>query len=325
MEMTGALLALPGWDLTLMPGIRFDDQYPTLRKVAGLSDAAFRLHTAAIFWCAWNDTDGFVPEDDLDLVCAQVRDPARFAAECVRRGAWHMADQACATADCPEPRDEPGWVIHDWRIYPAGDDMEVTEKKSSGGKWGNHKRWHEGRGKADPECPWCAPSVSESESDRIPISDTDRSANPSRSKSKSDLSLVDVGDQSSARNARGDWIPSPILRVAKLADDWAQDPDDDDLLKVVIDSIHHKTRQVITAGRARSIAAEIFGNAKGRVGNRPGYVQTSILKEPDPAGRWGLADDKPRPVTSPARTCATHLLEEPCRSCAADRKAGEAS
>lgn len=71
-----------------MPWVRFDDQYPIHRKVAGLSDAAFRLHSAAIFWSARNGTDGFVPQDDLDQVCARVRDPARFAAECVKRGLW---------------------------------------------------------------------------------------------------------------------------------------------------------------------------------------------------------------------------------------------
>lgn len=315
MEMTGALLALPGWELTtLMPGIRFDDQYPMLRKVAGMSDAAFRLHTAAIFWCAWNDTGGFVPEEDLDLVCAQVRDPARFAAECVRRGAWHMADQACGSDDCPEPRDEDGWVIHDYLIYPAGDEMEVTEKKSSGGKWGNHKRWHEQRGITDPECQWCTPSVSESDSDRIPMSESDRSANPSRSKSKSDLSLVDVGNQSSVRNARGSWIESPLAaEVARVADSFAQDPDDDDLLKVVIDSIHHKTRQVITAVRARSIAAEIFGSAKGRVGNRVRYAQKAIQAEQDPVGRWITAEPAPEPEPAPpcGKCNPSRHLEDP--------------
>ena len=53
-----------------MPWVRFDDQYPIHRKVAGLSDTAFRLHSAAIFWCVRNGTDGFVPEEDLDLVAS---------------------------------------------------------------------------------------------------------------------------------------------------------------------------------------------------------------------------------------------------------------
>lgn len=58
-----------------MPWVRFDDQFPIHRKVDGLSDAAYRLHTSAIFWCARNLTDGFVSEEDLDGVTARVRTP----------------------------------------------------------------------------------------------------------------------------------------------------------------------------------------------------------------------------------------------------------
>ena len=84
-----------------MPWVRFDDQFTVHRKVDGLSDTAFRLHVAAIFWSARNLTDGFVPEDDLDLVCARVRAPARFAAECMDRGIWHPPGTECDSAKCP--------------------------------------------------------------------------------------------------------------------------------------------------------------------------------------------------------------------------------
>jgi hypothetical protein len=146
-----------------MPWVRYDDQYPIHRKVAGLSDAAFRLNTAAIFWCSRNGTDGFLPEEDLDQVCAQVRDPARFAIECVKRGTWHDAAYSCTSDDCPGPREGPGWVIHDYLYYqPTKDEADSAKKKqqeqkSSGGKLGNHRRWHTGpEGKPNAECPWCA-------------------------------------------------------------------------------------------------------------------------------------------------------------------------
>ena len=106
-----------------MPWVRFDDQYPIHRKVDGLSDAAFRLHTSAIFWSARNLTDGFVAAEDLDGVTARVRTPARFAAECVRRGVWHCATQPCDSEKCPGPvdnsTDSDGWIIHDyWQYQP---------------------------------------------------------------------------------------------------------------------------------------------------------------------------------------------------------------
>jgi hypothetical protein len=103
-----------------VPWVRFDDQFPIHRKVDGLSDAAYRLHTSAIFWSARNLTDGFVSREDLDGVTARVRTPARFAAECVKRGVWHGARQSCPSEKCPGPVDSDGWVIHDyWEYQPS--------------------------------------------------------------------------------------------------------------------------------------------------------------------------------------------------------------
>jgi len=278
--MTGALLALPGRELTLMPWVRFDDQYPIHRKVAGLSDAAFRLNSAAIFWCSRNGTDGFVPEEDLDQVCAQVRDPARFAAECVRRGTWHIAAYECASGDCPGPREGRGWVIHDYLYYqPTKDESEAAQKKrqeqkSSGGKLGNHRRWHEARGVTDPDCPWCggdAPSVS----DRYPIGGSDRSViAPSRPVP----SVADVSNQQSRRNARG------------------EPPEDhDDVISSVRKQMKTTTGRTVGADEARRIAASIFGSAKRPVGNPAAYAAEAIRREPNPAVRWPAPRGKPEP------------------------------
>lgn len=107
-----------------MPWVRFDDAFPVHRKVDGLSDTAFRLHVSAIFWCARNLTDGAVPEEDLELVTARVRAPARFATELVRRGLWHAIGHQCDSTNCPPPVKE-GWVIHDYLQYqPAKDRVE---------------------------------------------------------------------------------------------------------------------------------------------------------------------------------------------------------
>jgi hypothetical protein len=103
-----------------MPGVSFDDQYPIHRKVAGLSDAAFRLHTSAVFWSYRNCTDGFIPAEDLALVCQQVRFPERVAAECVRRQVWHEASQECPSPGCPGPVAGEGWVLHDYLAYHPG-------------------------------------------------------------------------------------------------------------------------------------------------------------------------------------------------------------
>lgn len=116
-----------------MPWVRFDDQFPIHRKVDGLSDAAYRLHTSAIFWCARNLTDGFVSEDDLDGVTARVRTPARFASECVKRDTWHEAGTACPSLKCPPaPDGETGWVIHDyWAYQPTKAQVLADREKAA--------------------------------------------------------------------------------------------------------------------------------------------------------------------------------------------------
>jgi hypothetical protein len=111
-----------------MPWVRFDDDFPINRKVAGLSDAAYRLHSSAIFWCARNLTDGFLPKDDLDDVCARVRTPKRFAAECVRRDVWHPAGRDCPSENCIAPVDKDGWVIHDYLDFQPSKEQVLRDR-----------------------------------------------------------------------------------------------------------------------------------------------------------------------------------------------------
>ena len=125
-----------------MPWVRFDDIFPIHRKVDRLTDAAYRLHTSAIFWCARNLTDGFVSEEDLDGVTARVRTPARFAAECVKREVWHFAGQQCPSEKCPAPVDKDGWVIHDYWEYQPSKEQVLRDREAAARR---QKRWREAR------------------------------------------------------------------------------------------------------------------------------------------------------------------------------------
>jgi hypothetical protein len=274
-----------------MAWVLMDDKYAAHRKVVTLSDKAFRLHTSAIFWCRNNGTDGFIADDELVHVCPQVKCPARYAVECRDRQLWHRADHSCPHPDCPPPRERPGWVLHDYLEYqPTKQEEEAAERKrqegrSTGGKLGNHRRWHAGAtGRPNPDCPYCE-SVTDrpdrSVTDQYPIGPTDRYAiAPSLSQS----STADVVSQSSDRNARSD--PAPLAAVADLADRYGRRLDDDDLLKAVIRTINSKTGRTICADDARRIAAGILGSARRRVSDAPAYVTRAIEREPDPAARW---------------------------------------
>lgn len=278
-----------------------DDQYPIHRKVAGLSDAAFRLHSAAIFWCARNGTDGLVPEEDLDQVCGQVRDPARFAAECVDRRTWHPAAYDCPSPDCPGPRDEKGWVIHDYLQYqPTKGETAVKrqaeqEKKSAGGKLGNHRRWHAAAGKTSPDCPWCLPSVpdrSDAEAmggpigERSPGRPSDSSRERASPAQTSDTDRIPIGGSDRSSIAP---IPIPIPISGSVGDQSADrnargDPETDEILKTIIEAIYDRTDRVITAAWAAKIRDHILGNY--RAANPVAYVRAVIEKDPDPRTRF---------------------------------------
>src|SRR4051812_36732111 len=68
-----------------MPWARFDDRFPSNRKVRLLSDGAFRLYVSAICWSAENLTDGVIKTAELRLV-ADVRATRTRAKELVEAG-----------------------------------------------------------------------------------------------------------------------------------------------------------------------------------------------------------------------------------------------
>ncbi|MEU3219999.1 hypothetical protein [Streptomyces sp. NPDC006971] len=85
-----------------MPWVRLDDRFPSHRKVALLSDRAFRLYVSALCWSSENLTEGRILAKELPLV-SRVRGPKAAAAELEAAGLWDRA--------------ETGWVIHDYLEY----------------------------------------------------------------------------------------------------------------------------------------------------------------------------------------------------------------
>jgi hypothetical protein len=251
--------------------VRFPDQYPSLREVDGLSDTAFRLAVTSVFWAATNSTDGVVPAEDLGLVCARVRAPERFAAECVRRGAWHDARHDCGSEHCPAPVDVDGWVIHDyWKEQPTAADAEACETaKSDGGRLGNHKRWHVRKGIRKDGCEFChppdPPSHDRSGSDRI----CESVANP---RSSSDFDF-DFGSQ--------------VVNQSSKSDARARD-DAEAIIAAVIEAAEAKTGSPVTAEQARSAIAVIRQRAASAgvaIASPVRYFTEAIGKEPD---AWAL-------------------------------------
>lgn len=101
-----------------MAHAQFDDQYGDHLKIAGLSDAAFRLHTLGIIYCSRNLTDGLIPVEDVPRLVRKFRRPA--LTELLERGLW------AAVMDS-------AYVIHDYLDWNPSK-TEVERRRAAAAK-----------------------------------------------------------------------------------------------------------------------------------------------------------------------------------------------
>jgi flagellar biosynthesis GTPase FlhF len=85
-----------------MPWVRLDDHLPSNRKIALLSDRAFKLYIFALCWSSANLTEGRIVERELPLI-SRIRSPRSAADELAQAGLWESV--------------AGGWVIHDFLEY----------------------------------------------------------------------------------------------------------------------------------------------------------------------------------------------------------------
>lgn len=126
---------------------KVDDQLHTHRK-ARLVRRSHRTKTRDVapfgLWVlagSWS-SDGFVP---IEILEDWDTDAVALARRLVDAGLWWATEQD----------GEPGYGFHDWEDYlPRPDGINDA---SESGRRGNHVRWHEGRGRTDDACEFCAP------------------------------------------------------------------------------------------------------------------------------------------------------------------------
>lgn len=136
---------------------KVDDKLFSHPKWLATSTAGKALWVSALSWCASQEGDGCVPTHVLPLLGAT----KAAARSLVASGLWEEADG--------------GWAFHDWIEYqPDGATAKaVRAQKSSGGREGNHRRWHVKRDTKVAGCEFC-----ESESDRISDRGSESEPNP---------------------------------------------------------------------------------------------------------------------------------------------------
>lgn len=121
-----------------MTWVRLDDLFTDHPKLAGISDAAFRLHVAALCYCGRWGTDGKVPKAALSGLYP--KQPARRAVELVDAGLWHTSSHLCDV--CP-PIDARAYVVHAFLEYnPSGGEVdEAAQKRVEKARRAARARW----------------------------------------------------------------------------------------------------------------------------------------------------------------------------------------
>lgn len=112
-----------------MPWANLDDQYAEHPNNWDLSDAGFRLHTAAICYANRHTTDGEIPASKVRTLVPKYR--AAAVTELLTRGHWIDKGESYEIRD-----------FLDWNRSRAQIAAE-RERKSKAGTKGARKRWHE--------------------------------------------------------------------------------------------------------------------------------------------------------------------------------------
>lgn len=182
-----------------MTWFRVDDGLHSHKKAVRAGIPAMGLWVMAGSWCSDHLTDGFIP----DYMALRLdRDAEEFAARLVEAGLWIVAEKG----------GDKGWQFHEWtEQQPTREEaMAAQAKKSSGGKLGNHRRWHVEAGKPDPKCPFCTSEPNAGMQPSIPSPATDRSSDRISDRS-TDGNSDRSGESVASRPYRTDpYRPDPI-------------------------------------------------------------------------------------------------------------------
>jgi len=140
-----------------MTWVRSDDKMSNNRKVAVLSDQAFRLDREAMEWSSSCGTDGRIGADEIGTISRSKtvnRILSQVVAELVRRGRWHRAtDPPCPHSLLEIPTCAPpgpdGWVVHDYLDYNPTAERVRQQLKMKSERQARWRDRHSGAGRRD--------------------------------------------------------------------------------------------------------------------------------------------------------------------------------
>lgn len=110
-----------------MAYVRLETRFPTHPKIAGLSDAAFRLHVAALCYAGEHLTDGLIRADVVPLLHPERTGRKAALSELTGRLLWIPLDGGA------------GWEIHDYLDWNRS--RETVDNLRDAGRRAARRRW----------------------------------------------------------------------------------------------------------------------------------------------------------------------------------------
>lgn len=267
-----------------MTWFKVDDTLAFHRKTLIAGNAAMGLWARAGSWCAQQLTDGHISRE-----VARQMGTKKEADALVRSGLWLET--------------EDGYLFHQWNEpgrQPTRAQVEQERKRKSE----RQRRWRDSQsgrfgesGRVDASTDASRDGPHDASGDGV----SDGRPVPSR---------PDPKGQSPSGFDPGEVTQSSSLSVG----DAGTTPTDDDLEidRTIIGLLAELTSRTITPAQASGVRLQILGGRSVKPDKRRNYVAKAIRERPKEF----------LPLAASAEKCPIHLLEQPCRSCAADQKAG---
>ncbi|GAB2918394.1 hypothetical protein ACFMQL_20370 [Nonomuraea fastidiosa] len=280
-----------------MPWFKVDDGFHSHRKTLMSRPAALGLWVVAGSWSSANLTEGFIPDRVLGRLMPGAK---KLARELVEVGLWERVD---------EP--DKGFTFHDWGHYNPTADEVRSERERARERMRNLRA-------ARRRQAGLAGEIEAGTTTATPDRHEYVRANTTRTFARSSKEVRNPVP--SRPIPTHDYISSQSVTPPYPAhDDQTDDGQDfsavDEMVKRELAPL---AAQPITDQQAAHIRQAILARARSRVKNPARYVQRALRANPH--------EHLPTPPPTAHRrnrpTCPIHTyMDQPCRACAADRKA----
>ncbi|WP_424533671.1 hypothetical protein ACOZ38_25380 [Sphaerisporangium viridialbum] len=276
-----------------MAWFKVDDAFHSHRKVMVARPAALGLWVVAGSWSSANLTGGFIPDAILPRLMPGAK---KLAHELVACGLW-IRDSNGA---------DSGFTFHDWDDYNPTADEVREDREAARQRMRNLRARRRGQAAETDEPAAIEPP---DKTDNVRANSDRTTSERSRERSPSVRNPVPSRPVPETNTSSQSSIPP--YRAGQTDEDGYHQVD-----QMISRLLAPLAAAPITPQHAAWVRTTILAKGRGRVRNHEAYIRRALQSDPH-----AYLPEPPTTAAAPAGRCSTHHQDEPCRSCAADRKA----